>query len=285
MVVLYCVQLAKREPYFSSFLSLYGSQLELAENGICTRLGSWKWRSSHTIWRSSWLDARRDRHRGASGFLLALLSPCSSCWLSALLTYFNPRLTSRAFHWLLLRFSCAALLQLDVLHVPHSLAGAYLSIWNTASEGLGQDLDLPVPFADPCFPSFSPNWVRPDFYNTPVFHTTLSASASLTESLWKKIKQGRGRGSAGGEWAAILSNIIREILTKKETLEHRPEEIKKIIANFPKAHEDHSKDNQNNKRFGPETPTTKYLIMLHKYSKHRNTLWFSLEPPFEVVFS
>lgn len=68
-----------------------------------------------------------------------------------------------------------------------------------------------------------------------MFHTTLGGAASLAEPLCLEAPRGnaargRGRGRAGETGTAISNKTIREVLTKKETLEHRPEVIKKIIV-------------------------------------------------------
>lgn len=124
------------------------------------------------------------------------------------------------------------------LHIifSHKLPCVHLRWQCLRRARLGLLSDLPVPVADPYFPSFCHNCVRSHFHNTPYSILFLVVLSPWLKPNWQKhygkVKQGRGRGrgSAGGWWAAILNNIIREVLTKKETLEPRPEAIKKIIV-------------------------------------------------------
>lgn len=171
VVVLYCVQLVKLEPCFSSFHPLYSFQLKLAKNGICSRWGSWKWRSSHIVWRTSWLDARGDRHRGARGCCLSLLSPWSVSSSSTDLLQPRADLQSRAFQWLLHTSSHAVLLPLDVLH---STLISLFPLQTFISPASLLIVSGPISIAHSC-------------------SILLSGSASLTESQWKKIKRVRGR--------------------------------------------------------------------------------------------
>lgn len=147
------------------------SSYKLAKNGICSRWGSCKWRSSHAVWRTSWLDARGDRHRGARGCCLSLLSPWSVSSSSTDLLQPRVDLQSRAFQWLLHMSSHAILLPLDGLH---STLISLFPLQTFISPASLLIVSGPISIAHPC-------------------SILLSGSASLTESQWKKIKRVRGR--------------------------------------------------------------------------------------------
>lgn len=142
MVVSFCDQWPTLEPCLPEPLSLYGSWLTLAKNGIYTRLENWKWSRSHTVWRWSWLDAMRDRQTIVSCFSLTLVCVQLFVPTSALLTNLQqPQIDQQSRGKSLPLTSPPALpchpAPAGCASSPYSPVNSYLSIWDSsASAGL-----------------------------------------------------------------------------------------------------------------------------------------------------